>query len=59
MEHPGVIVIVSVCTSEHWQIWYWALFPYYWTLQGALIFVAIKTRNIRSKNFKDTKKLIY
>ena len=57
MEQPEVIVIVSVCISEHWQIWYWALFPYYWILQGALLFVAIKTRKIRYKNFKDTKKV--
>ena len=57
IEQPGVIMIVGFCISEHWQIWYWILFPYYWTLQGALIFVAIKTRKIRSKNFKDTKKV--
>ena len=57
IEQPGVIVIFGFCYSKHWQIWYWALFPYYWTLQGALIFVAIKTRKIRSKNFKDTKKV--
>ena len=50
-------MIVGFYYSEHWQIWYWALFPYYWILQGALLFVAIKTRKIRSKNFKDTKKV--
>ena len=57
IEYPEVTVIVGFCTSEHWQIWYWTLFPYYWILQGALLFVAIKTRKIRSKNFKDTKKV--
>ena len=56
-EQSGVIMIVGVCISEHWQIWYWAAFPYYWTFQGALVFVAIKTRKIRYKNFKDTKKV--
>ena len=57
MEQPGFIMITSFCYSEHWQIWYWVLFPYYWILQGALVFVAIKTRKIRYKNFKDTKKV--
>ena len=50
-------MIVGFYYSEHWQIWYWALFPYYWILQGALVFVAIKTRKIRFKTFKDTKKV--
>ena len=57
IEYPGFIEIVSVCTSEHWYVWYFVPIPYYFILQGSILIVAIKTRKIQSKNFKDTKKV--
>jgi hypothetical protein len=56
-EYPGFIGVASVCTSDHWLIWNLVVNPYLFILQGAVIIVAIKTRKIRSKNFKDTKKV--
>ncbi len=55
--HTNYIETKYNCDSKHLRTWTFLLLSYNILLGVVLIFVAIKTRKIRKKNFKDTKKV--
>ena len=58
IEHPGYIENVITCRLSNYElIWYILTFAYLFLLSAAVITVAIKSRNIRLAQFKDTKKV--
>ena len=56
-EHPGFIEIEEICGNKTTLIWYAFSIAYFCILFTAIVFVAIKSRKIRSIHFKDTKKI--
>ena len=57
IEHPGYIETEMTCHSNYENIWFALGFVYVFLLSAALIAVAVKSRNIRLAQFKDTKKV--
>lgn len=57
IERPGTLVIVAYCTSNHRLLWIALLIAYVYLLYFATVLVAVKTRKIRFKRFRDTKKV--
>ena len=55
--HTNYIEIRFKCHSKDIQIWTFLLMAYNTILCLILVFIAVKTRKIRRKNFKDTKKV--
>ena len=53
----GNTVLVRQCQSNNTILWGFLVFGYSGVLGTCLIIVAIKTRKIKRKNFKDTKKI--
>ena len=57
-EHPGYIETELRCRSSNYELTWFALsLAYLFLLSAAVIIVAIKSRNIRLAQFKDTKKV--
>lgn len=54
---PGYTEIADPCESNYLPLWVSFLYTYAGIVAIALITVAVKTRKIRKKNFKDTKKV--
>ena len=54
---PPYCEVVQHCYSDHFQLWLSASLCFTGILGGVTGFVAFKTRKIRRKNFKDTKKV--
>ena len=57
VEHPGFIKVEEKCVCNHLAIWSGTLLIYTVLLSVVVIIVAIKSRKIRLKQFKDTKKV--
>ena len=58
IEHPGYIENVVTCHPSDYELtWFVLGFVYIFLLSVAVIVVAIKSRNIRLTQFKDTKKV--
>lgn len=57
VEHPGFIAIEERCRSDYVTIWFLSLLIYCIVLSVAVVTVAIKSRKIRTAQFKDTKKV--
>ena len=57
VEHPGFITIEERCVSNYLNIWSILLLSFVILLSVAVVVVAIKSRKIRLKRFKDTKKV--
>ena len=57
VEHPGYIAAKERCKSNHTLVWLFLLLAYVITLSLTVVIVAIKSRKIRLKRFKDTKKV--
>ena len=58
IEHPGYIENVIICHPSNYEFtWYALAFIYLFLLSAAVVSVAIKSRNIRFTQFKDTKKV--
>ena len=58
IEHPGYIENVIICHHSDYELtWYVLAFVYLFLLSVAVVVVAIKSRNIRFAQFKDTKKV--
>ena len=55
--HPGFIEVEKKCVCNHLAIWSASLLVYTILLSMVVIAVAIKSRKIRLKQFKDTKKV--
>ena len=58
-EYPELNLVVDKyhCKSNHQTVWFGILVLFFVVLSTAVITVAIKTRKIRQKHFKDTKKV--
>ena len=58
-EYPEFNLVVDKyhCKSNHQVVWFGILVLFFVVLSTAVIVVAIKTRKIRQKHFKDTKKV--
>ena len=57
IEHPGFLTVESECRSKYLSVWILLNETYSTLLLIGIVIVAIKSRNIRWKNFKDTKKV--
>ena len=57
VEHPGFITVEERCISKYTTVWSFLLIIFFLVLSLAVIIVAIKSRKIRLKLFKDTKKV--
>ena len=58
-EYPEFRLVANKyhCKSDHQVVWFGVLVLFFIVLSAAVIIVAIKTRKIRKKHFKDTKKV--
>jgi hypothetical protein len=58
IEHSGYIENEIICRLSNYELtWYALTFAYLFLLSAAVVTVAIKSRNIRLTQFKDTKKV--
>ena len=53
----GEIIAIEMCDCDHLLVWLALLILYLIILMVSLVAAAVKTRKIRYKNFKDTKKV--
>ena len=58
VEHPGFIAVYTACSQGTYAtLWYGLMLSYQISLSFAVVFIAIRTRNLRLARFKDTKKV--
>ena len=57
VEHRGFLTVKFDCTSKYFYLWTTLVITYIILLSLVVVTVAIKSRNIRMKQFKDTKKV--
>ena len=57
VEHPGYIAAKSECKSNNREVWLLLMLAYNIMLSLTVVIVAVKSRKIRLKQFKDTKKV--
>ena len=57
VEHRGFLTVKFDCTSKYFYLWTTLTIVYTIFLSLVVVTVAVKSRNIRMKQFKDTKKV--